>query len=297
MQTNSINILLLNWNSSDDIKICIENILKSDYQDYRIILIDNDSKEIDKKNILELFNKYKNDINIHLVMNDKNYGYAGGNNRGYEYISKMNLAGNILILNPDVSIMENTLTEMMHALKEDVGIVMTKTLISEGTILYDSIKFNGLKQKWEINGQDSLESDYAAGSCMLLKRSLIDQIGLFDEIFFMYWEEVDLSLRIKEIGYKIISTTKTYIVRKHNSNDRNIKAKFYLSRNAILLYKKHTNIKFYDLITYIVPTVILSFIQTVKKFDFKYSIYTVKGILSGITTAIQFDNLTIQKDF
>jgi len=278
-----INILLLNWNSSDDIISLIENILKSDYQDYRIILIDNDSEKNDQLRIIELYNRYKETINIHLLINDKNYGYAGGNNRGYDYLNEMKLDGDILVINPDVEISGNTLTEMIKILNENVGAVMTRTLKPDGTILYDYIKLCGFRQKWLVTNDEIVETDFAAGSCMLLKREIIDQIGLFDEAFFMYWEEVDLSIRIKEKGYRLVSTTKTNVVRKDNSRERSLKAIYFYIRNSFFLYKKNKNFKLRHLIIFI----LLSCFIVLKKYfifkDYRYLEYYFKGIYDGIS--------------
>jgi GT2 family glycosyltransferase len=235
-----INILILNWNSSDDISTCIKNIVKSSFIEYRIILIDNNSEESDKQKLKQIYHEYKNKINIHLVMNDSNYGYAGGNNKGYEYLKEQELDGDIFILNPDIEIAENTLYEMVKALSadENIGAVMSRTLTADNRILYDCIKMNGFRQKWFQIDEDLVETDYVAGSCMLLRRSIINKIGLFDDSFFMYWEEVDLSYRIKNMRYKLVSTTKTYIMRKENSTERSINSIYFYTRNTFLLRKK-----------------------------------------------------------
>jgi GT2 family glycosyltransferase len=245
------NIFLLNWNSSLDIEQSLENINKSLYKHYRIILIDNDSQANDKINLMQIYNKYKNDCDIHVVLNNKNYGYAGGNNQGYEYIQENQFDGNILILNPDVVIYNNTLKEMENALIDDVGAVMTRTLSSDNSLMYDYIKLNGFKQKWLTTTQNIIETDYVAGSCMLLKREVIDNIGLFDENFFMYWEEVDLSFRIKDVGFRLVSTTKTNITRQENSPERNINAVYYYIKNAFYIQSKYKYVRSIDFILFL----------------------------------------------
>lgn len=276
-----INVLLLNWNSSQDIDLSIENILDSDYENFRIILIDNFSKEEDINNLKIIYEKFHNLCEIHLLLNGENYGYAGGNNRGYEYLLDNNLDGDILVLNPDVTISTNTLFELKNSLYENIaGGVMCKTLKPEGTLMYDYIKLNGYFQKWLSASPETIETDYLAGSCMLLKREAIDNIGLFDESFFMYWEEVDLSFRIKKIGLKLISTTTTEIVRKENPPERNVNAIYYATKNSIKLYKKHDCFKLYSLFFYLS----YSFLSVVKQIiifkDLSYIIKFTKGLMS-----------------
>lgn len=235
---SKINILLLNWNSSTDINLAIGNLLRSSYLNIRVILIDNKSADEDQLGLLNVFNKYQEKIEMHMVFNSENYGYAGGNNRGLDYLIKNNLEGDILILNPDIRIQPNTIEEMRKALYDDVAGVMVKTLQSREKKMYDYITINGLFQEWNFTNADVVSTDYLAGSCMLLKRDVIEQIGLFDEDFFMYWEEVDLSFRIQDLGFQLVSTTRSYIERKDNPAIRNDNAIYFLIRNSFFIQNK-----------------------------------------------------------
>lgn len=280
----NVNILILNWNSSQDISECLENIMKSTFLDYRIILIDNNSELEDKNKIIDLYHRYSNILNIHLVLNEANYGYAGGNNKGFEYIKKNQLDGDILILNPDVKIEENTIAEMLAMLHKNCGGVMVRTLKENSDILYDYIKLNGLLQKRMITHLDNVKTDYLAGSCFLIGQEVIKKLdNLFDDFFFMYWEEVDLSLRIKKLGFNICTTTKTVIVRKDNTEIRNINALFYYIRNSFYLQKKHSDVlKKHDLIIFLVFTLLSQMKQCGLKNCFYRISKIYKGFLEGI---------------
>lgn len=276
-----INILILNWNSSSEVDASINQILKSDYTNYRILLIDNFSRQEDIDNLKIIYEKYKNTCEIYLILNDKNYGYAGGNNKGYEYLVANNYDGNILILNPDIKITNNTLFELNAALCGNAGGVMCKTLNFDTSIMYDCIKLRGLSQKWLTTTKALVETDYLAGSCMLLNREVIDKTGLFDERFFLYWEEVDLSLRIKKYGYKILSTTNTHIYRENNSDERSIMSLYYLNRNIFLL-KENNHIGNYDLIKYISNELMLTIYRTIRFKRKEYLLHYFKGLFDGI---------------
>ncbi len=286
-----INILLLNWNSFDDIEKCINQIFKSEFTRYRVILIDNNSDEIDKNKIVELFNKLKIKFEdkIYLVKNSENFGYAGGNNAGYDYLKENNLAGDILILNPDVLISENTLGQLNIVLNSDVGIgaVMCRTVNSYSKIMYDYISMDGLNQKWLTSNNDTIATSYVAGSCMLLKREVIDKIGLFNSDFFMYWEEVDLSFRIKKCGYKLLSTTTTEIVRKDNDKSRSYNMNFYMTRNIFLMKKLHSNISTYSLFIELLKMFKASLGESYKFNDLKYITIFFKGVIDGFKTSIK----------
>lgn len=273
-----INILLLNWNSNSDIEIALHSILKSNYKCFRIILIDNYSRQDDIEKLKKIYRYYKNLCELYLVLNKKNYGYAGGNNKGYSYLTENDLDGDILILNPDVVISENTILELQNSLVDNVGGVMCRTLKSTGEIMYDYIKLNGFFQRWMETDEYIVETSYLAGSCMLLKRKIIDKIGLFDEKYFMYWEEVDLSFRIKNEGYKLVSTTKTSIIRKENSSERSANAIYFSIRNSFMIYKKYDYFKGYELLLYI----FFSLLSATKQSASNKNFFFIRNFLSGI---------------
>lgn len=235
----TINIFILNWNSSESTKNCLDSIVASDDKSFRIILINNFYSKVDLVDIRSTYKSFKSKIEIYLVENDTNLGYAGGNNKGLKFLEDNKLQGDILILNPDILVLKNTISEMRKALVNGVGIVTVRTLNSEGKILFDAINFNGFMQSNVISGNEVFSTNYSQGSCMLIKRSIIDQIGLFDERFFLYWEEIDFSIRVKNLGQKLISTTITQIIKKSNSESRQPISFYYSVRNAKLIKEKH----------------------------------------------------------
>jgi hypothetical protein len=234
-----VNILILNWKSTNAIKECVNSIILSNDKAFRIILINNFSSDSDLIEIKNIYNFYKEEIEIYLVENNDNIGYAGGNNSGVQYIENNNFDGNILILNPDIQISVDTISEMKKALVENIGIVTVRTLNPDGKIQYDAVKLTGFMQRNIITNKQSIATDYSRGSCMLINRLLVREIGLFDERFFLYWEEVDFSLRVKKTGKKLISITTSYVIQKDNSKSRNILAFYYFVRNAKLIRRNH----------------------------------------------------------
>jgi GT2 family glycosyltransferase len=247
---SKINVFIVNWNSSAAVNKSIEKLLLSDYDSFRIFLIDNFYSKNELNEILKIFSKFKNLIEIHLIQNSFNLGYAGGNNSGYLYIEKNKISGNILIINPDVEVMSNTISEMSKYLFKDVGIVSVRTCNSKGFVLYDAIKLYGFFQKLVCTTNLTIYSDYAQGSCMLIDRELISKIGLFDERFFLYWEEVDFSLRVRKFGKKIVSITSTSVIREDNDSQRSFNAYYYWIRNSRLILENHKEV--FPIISYLI---------------------------------------------
>ena len=234
-----VNILILNWNSSQSVKKCLAALKDSTDQNFRVILIDNCSLKKDILNLYFLFNKYKSHFDIFFLKNKKNLGYAGGNNSGINYLNRFNLTGEVLILNPDIQISKNTIAEMKKFLKNNVGIVTVRTLNEDGLILFDAMKLNGFSCKKIITDQNKVNTDFSQGSCMLISRNVISRVGLLDEKFFLYWEEVDYSLRVKNHGFTLVSITTTNVVKLDNDISRQPAAFYYSIRNAKLIKDKH----------------------------------------------------------
>jgi GT2 family glycosyltransferase len=237
-----INIFILNWRSVDKTKNCLKYILSSKDQNFRIVLINNFSEDSDIIELKNIYSYYKEQIEIYLVENTSNLGYAGGNNSGFRFIEEKNLSGDILILNPDILVSSDTIGEMRKALAYNVGIVTPRTLNTNGEILYDAIKLTGFLQRKIVSKNTIVCSDYSQGACMLISREVLRKVGLFDERFFLYWEEVDFSLRVREKGYKLVSVTSARVIREKNPSVRQPLSFYYSIRNARLIKTKHPKV-------------------------------------------------------
>lgn len=237
-----INVFILNWKSAKETKDCLSSIILSDNNNFRIILINNYSTQSDLIEIRGIYEDFKIKVEIFLVENNSNLGYAGGNNEGLRFLNIKNLSGDILIVNPDVRFFGNTISEMKKALTGDVGIVTVRTLNTEGNILFDAKKLKGFFQEDIITNELKTSTDYSQGSCMLIKRDILNETGFFDERFFLYWEEVDFSLRVRKLGRKLIAITTTQIVKRHNTSFRQPDVFYYSVRNARLIKEKHPDL-------------------------------------------------------
>jgi len=171
---------------------------------------------------------------------------------------------------------------MSSTLVDNVGAVMPRTLNNHNTIICDYIKLDGFKQYFLTTEKTIVETDYVAGYCMLLKRSVIDEVGLLDESFFMYWEEIDLALRIKDKGYNLISTTNTTIIRKGNSDKRYANAVYFYIRNPFILSTKYNHFSKRKLFIFIIRSFISQFILENKVFYFFRMKKYFQGVFDGL---------------
>lgn len=274
-----INVLILNWNSAAEVATLIASLSASRGIDFRIVLIHNATNDEEE---LKAIPSYYPNIEFHTVINDENLGYAGGNNAGYEFIRRNKFEGDLLILNPDIVVRPNTLKVMVTTKERESNVVgvMVKTLSPNLDTIYDKVELKGLNHIYRKVNEPVTDTDYLAGSCMLLDRKVIDTIGLFDDKFFMYFEEVDLSLRMRNVGGRLVSTTQTHIVRKDNDISRSYNALYFSCRNAIYLYKKHDEIFFEDLARYLLRQLIWSIKEGIVRNDWMYLKKFVNATLS-----------------
>ena len=167
-----------------------------------------------------------------LIQTGDNLGFAGGNNVGIRYALAKGDCGYVWLLNNDTVIDESALTEMMSLAENDQKIAMvgSKLLyydkpaiiqeIGGGTINYKAlgIHIGGYFEEDKGQWDKPIEPDYITAASVLVRKHLIDRIGLLDEAYFMYIEDLDWSLRAKSEGYKLIYSYKSMIWHKKGSS-------------------------------------------------------------------------------
>ncbi|WP_208744105.1 glycosyltransferase family 2 protein [Citrobacter portucalensis] len=202
---------------------------------YTILVVDNSGEILSDKEI----NTFSN---VKLLGTGTNLGYCGGNNVAYEYIIKNKLTGDIVICNPDTFFSLNQINEIVQKVKE-WGVYTLPAVTPEGNIMYTRIRLKGLTQKIykETQSEDFCNSDYCPGSFLYLKLDEYNPLEtLFDERFFMYWEEVDLCINIRKLGGKCCFINDVgNIIRTPNEREWIYNASYYYFRNSFLIRQKH----------------------------------------------------------
>jgi GT2 family glycosyltransferase len=218
--TPKLSIIIITYNSEQVIEKCIESIYNSEKREnlFEIVLIDNNSSDNTVK-IIEKFRK----SNLKVFYNNKNLGFAKACNQGIR-ISKEDI---ILLLNPDTIIQDQAITKSLNFLcsQKSVGIVGCRINYPNGKMQYSCRKFPTLSglfsmafgldiffPKNKFLGQFKLtnfayntikEVDVVSGAFFLIKGEVINDIGLLDENYFMYTEEMDFCFRAKRSDWKI----------------------------------------------------------------------------------------------
>jgi GT2 family glycosyltransferase len=202
-------IIVLNWNGLTDTEECLGSLEDLVYRNKAIVVVDNGSEGNDVEIIMESYGD-----RISLIRNDNNLGYAAGNNVGIKRALSSFDPDYLLLLNNDTIVDPGFLGELIALAESDahIGLVGPKTyyydrpdVIQRTTNRIDlyrgKVRFIGDKKPDCSRYDRAAETDYVEGSCMLIKREVIEKIGFLDEAFFCYWEDMDYCMRAREAGY------------------------------------------------------------------------------------------------
>lgn len=241
----NIAIIILNWNNKVLTDICVKSVKSQIYKDYKIFVIDNNSSD---GSISYLKRKYKD---IDVIQNKSNLGYAAGNNVGIVKTLKSKYKY-IFILNDDVELLPNSLELLVDLLKSNrnIGVVAPIALnyykdkkYAKVCPFYGAYNFLlGEFISYKIDKSKPTEVKLAIGCALMFKSEVFKKCGLFDEKYYMYWEENDLLTRVTSCGYSIFVHPLAKIYHREGSSSRFSKfpKNYYLLRNQLLFHKKYS---------------------------------------------------------
>jgi len=215
-----LSISIVNWNTKDLLVKCLESISNSTYKDLEIFVIDNNSSDESAKIVKTRF------PSVHLIENTDNLGFGKANNLALREIH----GKYALILNPDIVFFEDTINDMIDFMDNNpsagaIGISLLDQNMEEDTrgyfrkfpsilqvlFFYTLLERFTLKSAWLKNklwssstSSDIIEIEQVPGACLLVRRDILEKIGLFDEVFPLFFEDVDLCYRIHQSGHKIL---------------------------------------------------------------------------------------------
>ena len=249
---SKVSIIVLNWNGKKFLKNCLDSLAQLTYPQLEIIVVDNNSKDGSQEFLKENYRK------AILIENKENYGFAKGNNIGL----KASTGDYILILNNDTVVAPNFLEPLIRDFKDNprIACLQPQIRLSKSEQLLDGAgafltptgflyHFGYLKDRMQLKYNKKMEIFSAKGACMLLRRKAIEEVGLFDEDFFIFFEETDLCFRFWLAGYSVMYEPKSVIYHlgggdTTSSNSYQHEKRAYLSfRNMICCYIKNFGTK------------------------------------------------------
>ena len=252
-----LSIIIVNYNVKHFLKQCLHSVLKaSESVSHEIICIDNHSVDGSIEMLINDFPKIK------LIRNDKNRGFARACNQGI----KIAKGEYILILNPDTVLENDSLIKPIQFMDihPEAGSLGVKMVDGSGKYLPESkrglptpaaafYKMSGLaklfypsqlfgKYYLDYLNKDEIHSVHVlTGAYMLIRKTVLDKVGPFDEQFFMYGEDIDLSHRIIKAGFKNFYFPKTRIIhyKGESTKKQGIKYVYTFYKAMIIFSKKH----------------------------------------------------------
>lgn len=259
----TVSIIILNYNGTKDTFACLESIQKLQVIGYKlqVVVVDNGSKE-------KL--KVKNE-KCKVIRSEENLGFSGGNNVGIRYALEQG-ADYIIILNNDTQVDKNLVEELLEVAESDkkIGIVVPKIYFAKGHEFHKSryketdrgkvIWYAGGNMDWNNiigfhRGVDQVDhgqfektesTDLATGCCMMVRREVLENVGLFDEAYFLYYEDADLSIRVKKAGYKIMYVPKALLWHLNAGSAGGSGSSlqdYYISRNRLLFGMRYVPLR------------------------------------------------------
>lgn len=259
-----ISIVLINYNAQKDTVACLKSLRECRTANfkYSIVVVDNGSRESFKLPVSLLA------PHIEVIRSESNLGFTGGNNMGIYYcIEKFN-SDYVLLLNNDTFVDPDFLKELVKQAESNqkIGLLSSKIYFAQESVYHSAsyskdelghiLWYAGGSIDWNHlaafhRGVDEVdrgqfdtqsESDFATGCSMLIKREVLEKVGTFDRRFFLYMEDVDLSVRAKNAGYIIGFSPKSIVYHKNAGSSGGSGSKihdYYQTRNRLLFAFKH----------------------------------------------------------
>ena len=248
-------ITLVNYNSTELLLKCLHSIESHEIQsEYHVLVVDNNSKDAAVEVVRERFPE------ITIIANSTNYGYAIAVNQAIQrYESDF-----ILLLNPDIEVKPGAIDQLVKFMEttSDVGIVGGKLLNPDGSLQYSCRTYftlpvilhrrtflkklfpnsravrEHLMLDWD---HDSIRDvDWVLGACMMIRRSALKDVGLMDERFFLYFEDVDWCYRMKKSGWRVCYLPDAHMMHHHRRESAQgfNRTFFYLLLSMVHFYDK-----------------------------------------------------------
>ncbi|GIW47378.1 MAG: hypothetical protein KatS3mg078_1255 [Deltaproteobacteria bacterium] len=242
-------IVTVNWNKRDYVLNLLNSLKHINYDNYNIIVVDNASTDDSVTAIKEHF------PNVNLIVNSENLGGTGGFNTGIKYVLEAtDKYKYIWLLDNDAVVEKDTLIELVNVAEKDeaVGIVGSMIMESDKNFIVELGGFvNWSNGTWKpnlrnhradyLNLEDAVEVDYVAACSALIRVKVLREIGVMDERYFLHWDDIDLSLRVRKSGFKVKAVPKSRVCHGVENKPFNILFVYYDTRNALLTISKHRN--------------------------------------------------------
>ncbi len=248
-----VSIIIVNWNVKDLLRACLDSIQAGDLS-VEVIVVDSDSTDGSPEMVKELF------PDVRLIEPGENVGFTRGNNIGIQ----ASQGRYVFLLNPDTEIIGDAIN-LMAAYLEDhsqIGALGPQLLNDDGTVQSSRRRFPTLwtaifESTWlqpiaprrvldryyvrDHNDDETLSIDWVQGAAIFARREVFDQVGLLDEGFFMYSEEMDWQRRVKTAGWEVVYYPEAQVIHYGGKSSEQVVAQrdIHFHTSKLRYYRKH----------------------------------------------------------
>lgn len=213
-----VSIIILNYNGREYLGPCIRDVLRSSYDVFEVIVVDNASTD----GSLDLLSDFPA---VRVVRNSRNLLSSAGLNRGIQ-VARGDI---VVLLDQDTSVRSDWLEELLRPLIKDPAVAITgsKLLYRDGLVQHagGAFEWNGFTRhlrsgEVDVPGEDGSprDVDYVCGASMAIRRSLLTHLGGLDECMPFYFEEVDLCWQAHRLGYKVLYVPNSVVVHHESAS-------------------------------------------------------------------------------
>lgn len=239
--------VVLNWNRPEDTRLCVQSLRASDYPAVSILVVDNGS---DAEKYEELLRTV---TDVEILVSETNLGFAMGNNLGIQYAVQLG-AAYVLLLNNDTIVDAAMIRTLVEAMESDPSVGMAGPIIyyaSEPERVWFAgqrirgqlyVLRRGLRLRSPLKAIEDV--DFVSGCGMLLRRETVEHVGMFSPEYFMYYEDLDLCLRVKQAGWKIVCATGAKMWHAVSASSGGPEApmkEYHQVRSSLIFYRQHTH--------------------------------------------------------
>lgn len=263
MRNEVVFIVILNYKNWEDTVECIEAVSLSRYTKFKLLLVDNNSRNESVREIIKYLEKsrlakrvdyslsllekddsplvFRNDL-ITIIKSDKNGGFAYGNNLALDFLKEED--GYIFLLNPDMMVEPNTIEYLVQEQSKikykNVSTCMIYNYHDKSKFLYSGlVRLNSKTATVKELKVASENADYVCGGALFTKTTTFEEVGLLPEDYFLYWEDADWCYQAKNKGYQLKSCKAAVAYDKGGTTiGRGYLAEYYYVRNGLIFFNK-----------------------------------------------------------
>ena len=294
-------VVTLTWDQREDTIKCLGSLSQITYPHYRLLLVDNASVDGTVEAVRVRF------PDVEVIVNPRNLGFPGGFNVGLRYALAQG-ANYVFMINNDTFVELNILDKLMScADPSDVGILAPKIYYADEPNRIWSV--GGRRHPWTLemidkgDGQldqgqwkDTIERDYLVGCALLLKRSLLEDVGLFDTGYCpIYYEDVDLCLRARQAGYRLLLVPSARMWHKVSASGGGAgspRERYLMARNSVRFFRKHVQgWRWLVVIPYRLGSAVKTTIRLLYHGRRKSALAYLRGLCDGLRMSLETEGM------